>query len=69
METVTFKVGGICSCEGSIVEKRLKRLKGVDTFTLNLITSQLKVVYDSSLVSIEDIEKAAAKAGAKTTRT
>ena len=69
METVTFKIGGICSCEGSIVEKRLKRLKGVDTFTLNLITSQLKVVYDSSPVSIEDIEKAAAKAGAKTTRT
>ena len=68
METVTFKIGGICSCEGSIVEKRLKRLKGLDTFSLNLITNQLKVVYDSCLVSIEDIERAAAKAGLKTTQ-
>lgn len=68
METVVFKIGGMCSCEEPMVEKRLKRLKGVDSFSLSLILNQLKVVYDPSVVSIADIEKAAAKAGAKTTR-
>ena len=68
METVTFKIGGMCSCEGPMVEKRLQRLKGVDSFSLNLIMNQLKVVYDPSMVSIEEIEKAAAKACANTTR-
>ena len=68
METVTFKIGGMCSCEGPMVEKRLNKLKGVESFSLNLIMNQLKVVYDPAVVSIEDIEKAAAKAGAKTTR-
>jgi copper chaperone CopZ len=51
-----------------MLEKRLNKLKGVESFSLNLIMNQLKVVYDPSVVSIEDIEKAAAKAGAKTTR-
>jgi copper chaperone CopZ len=68
METVTFKIGGMCSCEGPMVEKRLNKLEGVDSFSLNLIMNQLKVVYDPSVVSIEEIEKAAAKAGARTTR-
>ncbi len=68
METVTFRIGGMCSCEEPMVEKRLKRLRGVDSFSLSLILNQLKVVYDPSVVSIEDIQKAAAKAGAKTTR-
>lgn len=68
METVSFKVGGMCSCEGPMVEKRLNKLKGVESFSLNLITNQLKVVYDPAAVTIEEIEKAAAKAGAKTTR-
>jgi copper chaperone CopZ len=68
VETVTFKIDGMCSCEAPMVEKRLKRLQGVDSFSLNLILNQLKVVYDPAAASIEDIEKAAAKAGAKTTR-
>ncbi|MBN1630341.1 MAG: cation-translocating P-type ATPase [Thermoleophilia bacterium] len=36
--------------------------------SLNLTMNQLKVVYDPSVVSLEEIEKAAAKGGAKTTR-
>ena len=68
METITFRIGGMCSCEGPMVEKRLQKLRGVDSFNLNLIMNQLKVVYDPAVVSIEDIEKAAAKAGAKSTR-
>jgi copper chaperone CopZ len=68
VETVSFKVGGMCSCEGPMVEKRLQKLKGIESFSLNLIMNQLKVVYDPAVVSIEEIERAAAKAGAKTTR-
>jgi len=66
--TVTFKIGGMCSCEGPMVEKRLNKLKGVESYSLNLTMNQLKVVYDPSVVSLEEIEKAAAKGGAKTTR-
>ncbi|NLE10065.1 MAG: cation transporter [Actinobacteria bacterium] len=58
----------MCSCEGPMVEKRLNKLKGVESYSLNLTMNQLKVVYDPSVVSLEEIEKAAAKGGAKTTR-
>jgi len=51
-----------------MVEKRLNKLKGVESYSLNLTMNQLKVVYDPSVVSLEEIEKAAAKGGAKTTR-
>jgi copper chaperone CopZ len=68
MKTVSFRVSGICSCEGSIVEKRLKRLKGVDSFTLSMVTNRLSVAYDPAVVSAGDIEKEVAKAGAKTAR-
>jgi copper chaperone CopZ len=68
VETVSFKISGICSCEGSIVEKRLKKLKGVDTFTLSMVTNRLSVIYDPTLVSPEGIEKEVGKAGAKTAR-
>ena len=68
METASFKIGGICSCEGSIVEKRLKKLKGVESFTLSMVTNRLSVAYDPAVVSVEDIEKEVTKAGAKTVR-
>ena len=50
------------------MEKRLKRLKGVDSFTLSMVTNRLSVAYDPAVVSAEDIEKEVAKAGAKTVR-
>lgn len=68
MDTVSFGISGICSCEGSIVEKRLKKLKGVDSFTLSMVTNRLNVTYDPAVVSIEVVEKEVAKAGAKTVR-
>ena len=66
METMIFKIEGMsCSCEGSIIEKRMKRLQGVESYSLNPITNQMKLTCDPSLVSIKDIEKAASKAGVK----
>lgn len=66
METVIFKIEGLsCSCEAQIIEKRLKSLKGVSSYSLNPISYQMKITYDPVAVSIEDIQKTVAKAGAK----
>ena len=68
VENARFKIGGICACEGSIVEKRLRKLNGVDGVTLSVVTNRLSVAYDPEVVSVEDIEKEVGKAGAKTAR-
>ena len=62
--TTTFRLEGLgCACEGQMVERRVKALKGVTTFTLNGITNQLKVTYDPAAVSVDDIVMAVKKAG------
>ena len=62
--TATFRLEGPgCACEGQMVEKRVKVLKGVTAFTLNAITNQLKVTYDPAAVSVDDIVMAVKKAG------
>ena len=63
VEIGTFQIEGLCSCEGQIVEKRVKSLRGIAAFSLNAITNQMKVTYDPSIVSIPDIETAVKKAG------
>lgn len=64
LEAVTFRIDGVCSCEAHMVEKRVKALKGVSSFSLNPITNQMKLNYDPSVVSILEIQKAVKKAGA-----
>jgi Cu+-exporting ATPase len=64
--TINFQLQGLsCACEGQIVEKRLKKLKGVNSFNLNPVTFKMKVSYDPALVTTEDIQKAISKGGAK----
>lgn len=64
--TVTFQLQGLsCACEGQIVEKKLKKLKGVNSFNLNPVTFKMKISYDPALVTTEEIQKAIAKGGAK----
>ena len=66
MESATFKIVGLgCSCEGSIVEKRVKKLKGVGDFAFNTFTNRLRVSFDPSAVTIANIQKSVAKAGVK----
>lgn len=66
MEYVIFKLVGMgCSCEGSIVEKRVKKLRGVEDFALNAFTNQLKVSFDPDTVTMSDIQKTVEKAGVK----
>jgi Cd2+/Zn2+-exporting ATPase len=64
LEIATFRIEGLgCSCEGQIVEKQVKSLRGIVAFGLNPITNKMKVSYDPSIVSIHDIEAAVKKAG------
>jgi Zn2+/Cd2+-exporting ATPase len=66
IESVAFRIDGMgCSCEGQMVEKRVKALKGVKSVSLNPITNQMKLTYDPSALSILDIQAAVRKAGAK----
>ena len=66
METAEFKIVGMgCSCEGSIVEKRMKKLRGVESFLLNPFTNQMRVSFDPEAVTMADIQKTVAKAGVK----
>jgi len=66
METAVFRIEGLgCSCEGSIVEKRVKKLRGVESFLLNTFTSQLRVSFDPSAVTMWDIQATVEKAGVK----
>jgi Cu+-exporting ATPase len=65
LETATFRIEGLgCACEGAIVEKRVRALKGMATFVLNPITNQMKVSYDPSAVSIREIVTEVKKTGA-----
>ena len=66
LNSAVFRIDGMaCSCEGQMVEKRVKSLKGVKSFSLNPITNQMKLTYDPSALSVQDIETAVKKAGAK----
>ena len=65
MQAAAFKLEGLgCSCEVSIVEKRVKKLKGVQGCEVNAFTNRLKVLFDSETVSLGDIQTAVSKAGA-----
>ncbi|MEN6549110.1 MAG: HAD-IC family P-type ATPase, partial [Armatimonadia bacterium] len=64
LATVTFQIGGVCSCEMQIVEKRVKALKGVRTLSLNSITNEMKLTYDPAALSVCDVQTAVKTAGA-----
>ncbi|MEN6516718.1 MAG: heavy-metal-associated domain-containing protein [Methanospirillum sp.] len=65
LETATFRIEGLgCACEGAIVEKRVRALRGMATYILNPIMNQMKVSYDPAAVSIGEIVTAVKKAGA-----
>ncbi|MCX7749143.1 MAG: heavy-metal-associated domain-containing protein [Clostridia bacterium] len=64
--TINLQLQGLsCACEGQIVEKQLKKLKGVNSFNLNPVTFKMKISYDPALVTTEEILKAISKGGAK----
>ncbi len=66
IETYNLFIDGMdCQDEVSIVEKKLKSITGIKHFEVYLTTQRVKVVCDSSLVSIQQIIKCISKAGFK----
>jgi Zn2+/Cd2+-exporting ATPase len=66
MKSATFGIDGMsCSCEGLMVEKRVKSLKSVANVSFNPITNQMKLTYDPASLTVSEIESAVKKAGAK----
>ncbi|MCW4047582.1 MAG: heavy-metal-associated domain-containing protein [Candidatus Bathyarchaeota archaeon] len=64
VQIVTFKLEGVgCACETKIIEKRIKGLKGVKGYDINPISNWVKVSYDPSIVSTEDLKKSISKSG------
>ncbi|MDP3024108.1 MAG: heavy metal translocating P-type ATPase [candidate division Zixibacteria bacterium] len=61
---VTLKIEGMdCADESEIIEKKMKSLGGVNNFDINLMTQQVKISYNPSLISVQDMIKAIAETG------
>lgn len=52
------------SCVGKI-ESRVGRLKGVESVKVHFASARIEVLHDASLVSVDDLIAAVAKAGYK----
>ena len=55
--------GMTCSACSSHVEKAVRRLEGVETVSVNLLTETMEVVYEEARLGGEEIEAAVEKAG------
>src|SRR3990167_4337911 len=66
IETHKLIVEGMdCQDEVQIIEKKLKSLSGIKSFEIYLATQSVKVVYDPSLISIQQIIKSIDETGMK----
>src|SRR3989338_6613136 len=66
VETYKLTVEGMdCHDEVTIIEKKLTSLTGIKSFEIYLATQGVKVVYDPSLISIQQIIKNIAETGMK----
>ena len=66
IETHKLIVEGMdCQDEVQIIEKKLKSLSGIKNFDIYLATQGVKVVYDPSSISIQQIIKSIAETGMK----
>jgi copper chaperone CopZ len=54
-----------CEDEVSVIEKKMKRLKGFESFQVDLMSEALRVQYDPGLLSIQEIIKSIAETGMK----
>jgi P-type Cu+ transporter len=66
MDNKILKIEGMtCAACAKAVERASKKLEGVSEANVNLATEKLNISYDSSKVSLEDIQNAVEKAGYK----
>jgi Cd2+/Zn2+-exporting ATPase len=54
-----------CEDEVSVIEKKMKSLKGLESFQVDLMSEVLRVQYDPSLLSVQEIIKSVAETGMK----
>ena len=63
-EKTTIEIKGMtCSACSRAVERSLGKMEGVAEVSVNLATEKATVIYDSEMVSIEDINARIRKAG------
>ena len=66
LETHKLIIDGMdCQDEVRLIEKKLKALAGIKNFEIYLATQGVKIVYDPSLISIQQIIKSIAETGLK----
>lgn len=54
-----------CEDEVSVIEKKMKSLKGLESFQVDLMSEALRVQYDPGLLSVQEIIKSIAETGMK----
>ncbi|NWF92477.1 MAG: cation-translocating P-type ATPase, partial [Syntrophaceae bacterium] len=54
-----------CEDEVSVIEKKMKSLKGLESFQVDLMSEALRVQYDPGLLSVQEIIKSVAETGMK----
>ena len=54
-----------CEDEVSVIEKKMKSLKGLESFQVDLMSEVLRVRYDPGLLSVQEIIKSIAETGMK----
>ncbi len=54
-----------CEDEVSVIEKKMKSLKGLESFQVDLMSQTLRVRYDPGLLSVQEIIKSMAETGMK----
>ena len=64
IETVILQIGGMnCSCEGNLIEKKMGSLVGVNSFEINPVSKQVRISYDPSYVTVQDIIRSVSETG------
>ncbi len=54
-----------CEDETTLIEKKMKSLKGLESFRVDLMTQNLRVRYDPGMLSVQEIIKSIAETGMK----
>lgn len=65
-KSVVLHIEGMdCEDEVSLIEKKMKSLKGLESFQVDLMSQTLRVQYDPALLSVQEIIKSIAETGMK----
>ncbi len=63
---ITLYVAGMdCADEVEIIDRKLKSLRGIRRYQVNLVNQSLNLVYEPALISAQDIIKTIAETGMK----